>query len=279
MPKPLSNSIKALRIGSLSGTPSHLVVLLHGLTATAGQFGSVLDGLRDTLPQSAFLLPNGPEPFEGGPGRQWFSMTSTLVARREGLLRAGPALNAVIDKELDRLGLAGERCALVGFSQGGIMALHAGLRRPVAPALLVSYFGELLVPDLLPGEIRNKAPVLLVHSRDDPHVPVGHSREARKVLRGCAVPVTTFYPRKGGHALSQAGMAMVGAELASAFSGVRVSWFSARSEASERLSITDPQQAGSSGHRLFQDPLPHSVRFDHLIDRNLDDAERRSWRS
>lgn len=153
-------------------------------------------------------------------------MTSTLVSRREGLLRAGPALNAVIDKELDRLGLAGERCALVGFSQGGIMALHAGLRRPAAPALLVSYAGELLVPDLLPGEIRNRAPVLLVHSRDDGHVAVGRSRETGRVLRGCAVPVTTFYPRKGGHALSEAGMAAVGAELEATFSGVRVSGFS-----------------------------------------------------
>ena len=225
MPKPPSSSLEALRIGPLSGAPRQLVVLLHGLTATAGQFSSVLDGLRDALPQAAFLLPNGPEPFEGGPGRQWFGMTSTPVARREGLFRAGPVLNALIDRELDRLGLAGERCALVGFSQGGIMALHAGLRRDVAPALLVSCAGELLAPDLLPREIRNRAPVLLVHSKDDAHVPIGRSREARTVLRGCGVPVTTFYPRRGGHALSEAGMAVVGADLASAFSGVQASRF------------------------------------------------------
>lgn len=222
----MSSSSKTLRIGPLSGAPRHVVVLLHGLTATAGQFRSVLDGLRDALPEAAFLVPNGPEPFEGGPGRQWFNMTSTLVSRREALLRAGPALNAVVDLELDRLGLPADRCALVGFSQGGIMALHAGLRRSVAPALLVSYAGELLVPDLLSDEIRNKARVLLVHSRDDDHVPISRSREARRVLQGCGVPVTTFYPRKGGHALSVAGMNMVGSELASAFSGVRGSRFS-----------------------------------------------------
>ncbi|MGI4940550.1 MAG: alpha/beta hydrolase [Janthinobacterium lividum] len=230
MPKQPGSSVQALRIGPLSGgAPSHLVVLLHGLTATAGQFGSVMDGLRDALPHAAFHLPNGSEPFEGGPGRQWFSMTSTLVARREGLLRAGTNLNTVIDKELDRLGLAGGCCALVGFNQGGIMAMHAGLRRDVAPALLASYAGEFLLPDLLPDEIRNRAPALLVHSRDDGHVPLGRSRDARRVLRGCAVPVTTFYPRKGGHALSEAGMTVVGAELVSVFSGARASllsrWF------------------------------------------------------
>ena len=219
----MSNSPKTLQIGPLLGAPRHLVVLLHGLTATAGQFGPVLDGLRDILPEAAFLVPNGPEPFEGGPGRQWFNMTSTLVSRREALFRAGPALNVVVDLELDRLGLPADRCALVGFSQGGIMALHAGLRRAVAPSLLVSYAGELLMPDLLPGEIKNRARVLLVHSKDDEHVPVGRSREARQVLRSCGVSVTTFYPRRGGHALSVAGMDRLGAELASAFSEVHSS--------------------------------------------------------
>lgn len=61
----MPRSVEAHRTAPLSGAPSHLFVFLHELTVSAGQFRSLLEGLRDTLPEATFLLPNGLEPFEG----------------------------------------------------------------------------------------------------------------------------------------------------------------------------------------------------------------------
>ena len=55
--------------------------------------------------------------------------------------RRGGAIDAFLDAELERLGLDDSRLALVGFSQGTMMALHVGLRRRRAPAAILGYSG------------------------------------------------------------------------------------------------------------------------------------------
>ena len=64
-------------------------------------------------------------------GRQWFPLTFRDPHERwRGVNHAAPALDAFLDAELARLGLPASKLALVGFSQGTMMALHVGLRRP-----------------------------------------------------------------------------------------------------------------------------------------------------
>jgi phospholipase/carboxylesterase len=63
-----------------------------------------------------------------------------------GVNQAAPALQAYLDAELQRRQLPPSALALVGFSQGTMMALHAGLRRPVAPAAIVGYSGMFIMP-------------------------------------------------------------------------------------------------------------------------------------
>ena len=69
--------------------------------------------------------------------------------RWRGVNQAGPGLNAFLDAELARHSLGASRLALVGFSQGTMMALHVGLRRQLAPAAILGYSGILIGPEHL----------------------------------------------------------------------------------------------------------------------------------
>src|SRR6516164_2823431 len=113
------------------GKPRHLVVLLHGY----GSDGNDLIGLAPhwarVLPAAEFLSPHAPFPCEMGPfGRQWFSFADrtpeTILA---GTRAAAAILDAFLDEALAARGLSERDLALVGFSQGTMMALYVALRR------------------------------------------------------------------------------------------------------------------------------------------------------
>src|SRR5690606_10355458 len=138
-------------------------------------------------------------PCDGAPyGRQWFPLSSVEPDRIfAGVVGAAPVLDAFIDQELARTGLAPDRVALVGFSQGTMMALHAGPRRGHALAGIVGYSGLLAGPAYLAAEVRSRPPILLVHGDADPVVPVealhGPSRHwAPPIFRlsGTSAPVS-----------------------------------------------------------------------------------------
>jgi len=109
-----------------------LVVFLHGLGADGNDLISLAPLLESVLPDTAFASPHAPFPCDMAPlGRQWFSLQDrdpdVLLA---GVQAAAPLLNAFLDQELKAHGLSDERLALVGFSQGTMIALHVALRRP-----------------------------------------------------------------------------------------------------------------------------------------------------
>jgi len=101
-------------------------------------------------------------------GRQWFPLASRNVNERwHGVSHAAPVLQRFLDLELVRHNLPPSALAIVGFSQGTMLALHVGLRCAVAPLAVVGYSGALVVPqDVEPegiaGEITSRPPVLLV---------------------------------------------------------------------------------------------------------------------
>jgi len=98
------------------------------------------------------------------------------------------------------------RLALVGFSQGTMMTLHVGLRRPALAAIL-GYSGLLAMPEQLTSEIRCRPPVLLIHGDADMTLPIEATYAAAEFLGGAGVPVE-FHTREGlGHGIDQVGLA------------------------------------------------------------------------
>ncbi|MDA0996773.1 MAG: dienelactone hydrolase family protein [Proteobacteria bacterium] len=188
--------------------PRQLVMFCHGV----GSDGEDLIGLapycQRVLPDARFVAPNAPFPFESAPfGYQWFSLNNAGPdGRLDGARMAAPILNAFIDAELGAHGLTDRDLALVGFSQGAMMCLHVGLRRPKLVAGVLAYSGMLVGPDVLESEIRAKPPVLLCHGQADEVVPFDFMPAALEALRGVGVRAEGLGRPGLGHGLDDDGI-------------------------------------------------------------------------
>src|SRR4030081_176488 len=112
------------------------------------------------MTHATLVSPHAPEPCGQAPvGRQWFPLTFRDPNERWlGVNKAAPALERFLDAELKRRNLPPSALALVGFSQGTMMALHIGLRRAVAPFAMVGYSGMLVLPkDGPPEAVKNES--------------------------------------------------------------------------------------------------------------------------
>ena len=207
------------RVAPRSGVAQQLVVLLHGVGADGADLIGLAPALAPLLPHAAFVAPNGPEPCDMAPfGYQWFSLQDR---RPEALLRgvqvAAPLLDAFLDEELARHNLDARRLALVGFSQGTMLALHVAPRRALPMAAVLGFSGALLGAEALPAEAVSRPPVFLIHGDADEIVPVGALSAAVAGLQAADIPVR-FEIRPGlPHAIDPEGLAHGGAFLAAAF--------------------------------------------------------------
>ncbi len=183
------------RLAPRSGQARQLVVFLHGLGADGHDLIELGRQWRNWLPDAAFVAPHAPDPCDGAPmGRQWFPLSLRDPAEFwRGVNYAAPRLDAFLDAELAHHGLPASKLALVGFSQGTMMALHVGLRRATAPAAIVGYSGLVVLengkaPESLAAAIRSKPPILLVHGDQDDVLPVEMFFFTKEVLAAAEVP-------------------------------------------------------------------------------------------
>jgi phospholipase/carboxylesterase len=207
------------RLPPREGVATHLVVLCHGYGADGNDLIGLAPYWQEMLPSVAFAAPNAPERCAGSPGYQWFPISRLdpdEMAR--GVEAAAPALDAFLDAELARLGLPPDRLALVGFSQGTMMSLQVGLRRPVKPAAIVGYSGVLAgAPPALGADT---PPILLVHGDADPMIPADALFMTATALGRAGAAVQWHLSPGIGHSIDETGLALGGIFLAMALSGL-----------------------------------------------------------
>ncbi len=182
------------------------------------------------MPDAAFVSPNAPEPCAGGADGAAMApaqMRAPEDARGEderwrGVAAARPALDAFLDAELARLGLDKSRLALVGFSQGSMMALHIGLRRRRAPGGDRRLFRPAGRADKL-GEAKARnakgepPPILLVHGDQDPVIPFEAMFAATDDLARAEIPNQWHLSFGIGHGIDGGGLRHGGLFLAQSF--------------------------------------------------------------
>ncbi len=210
------------RLPPARGAATHLVVLCHGYGADGNDLIGLAPHWQRLLPTAAFVAPNAPERCAGSPtGYQWFPITRLDPGEMQrGVESAAGGLNAFLDAELARLGLAGDRLALVGFSQGTMMSLQVGLRRAVKPAAIVGFSGLLARGAELEPLPPDTPPILLVHGDADQMIPAQAMLASAMMLAGAGATVQWHIAAGLGHGIDPVGLDMGGAFLAAAFRGL-----------------------------------------------------------
>ena len=187
------------------------VVFLHGYGADGADLLGLAEPLAPHLPDTLFAAPDAPERCRGNPhGYQWFPIPwldgSSEVEAGASLARSADDLDAYLDQLLGETGLAADRVALVGFSQGTMMALHVAPRRAAGLAAVVGFSGRLLGPERLSAEAVSRPPVLLLHGDLDEVVAPASTPEAAKVLRAAGFDVEEGVMRGTAHGIGVDGL-------------------------------------------------------------------------
>jgi phospholipase/carboxylesterase len=200
-------------------SPKQIVLLLHGFGSSGDDMISLAPHWQDVLPDALFLAPHAPQKCGiMNAGYQWWGLSGFAPsALAVGASSAAPAIDAFIDRKLDEYGLTEADLALVGFSQGTMMALHVGLRRTRLVAAVVGYSGMLTGAAELSHNKHVKPPVLLVHGTADPVVPIGAMHLAESELKRLGVPVTSHVSYGVGHTVDPVGLRLGKEFVAKAF--------------------------------------------------------------
>ena len=218
---PTRETLSGPRFAPVSGqSPKQLIVLLHGLGADGNDLIGLANEWSKFLPDAEFVSPNAPYPCDMAPmGFQWFSLQDyTMSSIYLGAKAASDILNRYIDQELQKRNLSDRDLALVGFSQGTMMALHVSLRRSVACAAVLGYSGALAGSEELRLELKSKPNILLIHGDQDMVVPMQASVMAEKILKDLHCDVKSIIRPGLGHGIDSVGIDEGGHFLQSAFS-------------------------------------------------------------
>lgn len=198
------------------GKADALVVFLHGYGSNGADLISLAPYWAKALPGAAFLAPNAIEPVPQAPGGyQWFPISNLDPHLMEqGARRAAQSVDRFLDRELERAGLDATRLALVGFSQGTMMALHVGLRRERPVAGIVGFSGVLVGGAKLKDEMRSKPPILLVHGDRDPTIPIPAMFDSAQALAAAGHGAQWHVSYGVPHSIGQDGLDLGGSFLA-----------------------------------------------------------------
>jgi phospholipase/carboxylesterase len=173
--------------------PTSTVIWLHGLGADGHDFEPIVPelDLPDT-PAVRFVFPHAPrQPVTingGAVMRAWYDVYNVGGARREddaGVRASAQRVEALIAREAAR-GVPAARIVLAGFSQGGAIALHTGLRHRARLAGIMALSTYLPVAATLAGEAsatNRDVPIFMAHGAFDPLIAVELARISRDVLR------------------------------------------------------------------------------------------------
>jgi phospholipase/carboxylesterase len=197
-------------IAPQSGKAKELVIFLHGY----GSNGDDLIGLGEqwahAMPDAAFVSPNAPQVCEQfSAGYQWFPIRAidpATIEREKHAASVAPILSQFIDEQLEKWGVEDSRLAVVGFSQGAMMAMYAMPRRKKPCAAVIGYSGMMLDAAGLLGQGIVKVSVLAIHGDFDEVVMPDNLARIEEGFSAAGFDIETVMRPGLGHGIDQFGM-------------------------------------------------------------------------
>jgi phospholipase/carboxylesterase len=180
-------------------THTHSVIWLHGLGADGHDFEGMVPSLRlDGKSGIHFIFPNAPiQPVTvngGAKMRAWYDIVEMSMERAVdvgGIYQAAALIEQLIREEITK-GIPSENILLVGFSQGGVVALHTGLKYPQKLAGIVALSAYLPTLEQLKIErspANNTIPIFMGHGILDSIVDVEIGKKTADGLRAMGYDV------------------------------------------------------------------------------------------
>lgn len=174
------------------GAARSAVIWMHGLGADAHDFEPIVPELRLSPDLGIrFVFPNAPiQPVTINGGmrmRAWYDVLTIDLPRREdadGVYASEQAIYALLEREKQR-GIPAERIVLAGFSQGGAMALHTGLRYPNQLAGILALSCYIPLADRLDRERRpanQHTPIFMAHGDYDAVIQMRYGQQSAELL-------------------------------------------------------------------------------------------------
>ena len=169
--------------------PQASIIWMHGLGADGNDFAP-LAGEIDLPFGVRYIFPHAPPmPVSINGGyvmRAWYDISDAAIRREDeaGVRASQRSVEALIAREKAR-GIAANRIVLAGFSQGGAIALHTGLRHAERLAGIMALSTYVPLADKLAAEAspaNRDAPIFMAHGTHDPVISVARAKESHDLL-------------------------------------------------------------------------------------------------
>jgi phospholipase/carboxylesterase len=188
---------------SASGAAKQLFLLFHGVGAAPDDLVPLGKVLAQAFPQSAIVSVQAPHDCPYSSGFQWYSVDGiTETQRAERTAQALPFFQQIVQQWQQALGVSHEATALIGFSQGAIMALASTQvtgQNPLA-ARIVALSGRF---NQLPNQVPQNCTIHLIHGKQDAVIPYSHTVHAAERLVQLGADITADVIPFAGHEINQ----------------------------------------------------------------------------
>ena len=183
------------------GQAQQLMLLFHGVGATALDLVPLGRVLAAEFPEAFIVSVAAPAPSGSGEGRQWFSVLDISEENRPARVEAAlPAFDATVARWQKEADVSRDAVALIGFSQGGIMALESTRDRPAVAGRVVSIAGRF---SKLPESPNPDATLHMFHGKLDPVIPYGYTVQAAQHLVAIGADITADVLPHLGHQIDE----------------------------------------------------------------------------
>ena len=189
----------AITVQKPSASAAQLILLFHGVGSNAHSMEPLGRQLAERFPQAMVVCVHAPFPSDFPGGFQWFSVVGiTEDNRTSRIAQAMPVFASCVAHWQHEAGVGPEATALVGFSQGAIMALESTRESPALASRVVSISGRFAQ---LPETGDYAGTVHFLHGKQDAVIPYSHAVMAAHRLRDLGWDITAEVLPYIGHAV------------------------------------------------------------------------------